>query len=347
MSNKNLHSAKRKKNDEFYTQLKDIENEMINYISHFKDKIVFCNCNDGLDSKFVEYFSKNFHFLGLKKLIHTSYCKDGQGKLYTFSGFKEGKTMPESDDWKIIDLKGDGGFDSDECKELLKESDIIVTNPPFSLFREFIKVMMDYDKRFLVIGNQNAITYKEVFPLIKDNRLWLGVNSNKSMDFVIPDSYKIMGGGYTDDNGKKHGIVPGITWFTNLPHNKRNQELILYKKYKGNEDKYPIYDNYMAFNIDKTKDIPEDDFIDLEVSEEECKKWKTTYGDDCKILEPGKIRINKPIFGVPISFLDKYCPEQFEIVSFRKGDDGKDVFFFYKRERERVQPYFRVFIRRR
>ena len=244
MANKNLTRAKSEKNDEFYTQLADIEKELIHYKQHFYGKVVYLNC-DTIESNFYKYFVDNQEELGIKKIYRTSYSEG-------------------------ID------FRSDLALDFLKEADIVVTNPPFSLFREYIAQLMEYNKKFLVVGNMNAITYKEIFPLIKNGDIWLGVNSNKTLEFKLPDSYtkwnKI-------ENGSKYGKVPAITWYTNLEHHKRNEKLILYKKY--NAEEYPKYDNYDAIEVSKTKDIP----IDYSGA-----------------------------MGVPISFLTKYNPEQFEIV---------------------------------
>jgi hypothetical protein len=229
MKNSNLHKAKQAKNNEFYTQLPDIEKELVNYKDHFKDKVIYCNC-DSEESNFVKYFKANRDTLKYKRLIYTGI--------------------------------GNGGKFEDNI-DLLKECDIVVTNPPFSNFREFISLMMEYDKKFLVIGSMNAITYKEIFKHIKNNKLWLGLSSPK--EFRQPDN-----------TIKKFG---NICWFTNLEHNKRNEKLILYKEY--NENDYPKYDNYDAINVDNVKDIPKD-------------YYKT--------------------IGVPITFLDKYNPKQFEIL---------------------------------
>jgi hypothetical protein len=232
---KNLHSAKRAKNNEFYTRLEDIEKELKHYEEHFRGKVVYCNCDDPAWSNFPRYFKDNFDGLGIKKLL-TSYYDP---------------------------TTGSGDFRSQECVDLLKQADIVVTNPPFSLFREYIAQLVEHEKKFLVVGNMNAITYKEVFPLIKDNKMWLGITAPKV--FVQPDGEE-----------KKFG---NICWFTNLTHRKRNEELPLYRKY--NKKDYPKYDNYDAINVNKTKEIPED------------------YDG---------------VMGVPISWLDKYNPEQFEIM---------------------------------
>ena len=271
--NKNLHAASKAKKDEFYTQLPDIERELRHYKDHFKDKVVYCNCDDPRVSNFFHYFSYNFEHLGLKKLITTCY-KNQAPDLFSkhdsekaisliYTGDKNDNRVPDPEEIGIIQLEGDGDFRSQECIDLLKEADIVVTNPPFSLFREYVAQLIKYDKKFLIIGNMNAITYKEVFKLIKEDKLWLGYNMAK--EFVQPDG-----------TIKKFG---NINWFTNLETRKRKEELILYREY--NDKDYPKYDNYDAINCDKVKDIPKD-------------YYKT--------------------MGVPITFLDKYCPDQFEII---------------------------------
>ncbi len=262
----NLNAAKKAKNDEFYTQLVDIEKEVNNYKKHFKNKVVYCNCDDPEWSNFFKYFNNNFDFLGLKKVITTHYEKGKQS--YKLELTKQGEVVK-------TDLKGDGDFRSDECIEILKEADIVITNPPFSLYRDFIETMIKYDKKFLIIGNYISIICKDIFNLIKENKLWLGINNVK--DFI-------------ESNGEKKGVY--ATWFTNIKHNKKNEELLLFKYYKGNELDYPKYDNYNAINIDKVKDIPMD---------------------------------YEGYMGVPITFMDKYNPKQFEIIKFRKGSDEKDL----------------------
>jgi hypothetical protein len=286
-SNKHLHKASRAKKDEFYTQLSDIEKELKNYRSHFKNKVVYCNCDDPRVSNFFHYFSYNFEKLGLKKLIATCY-KNQNPDLFSqhntekaiyleYAGDKTGKNVPDPDEIGIKHLKGDGDFRSKECIELLKQADIVVTNPPFSLFREYVAQLIEYNKKFVIIGHQNAITYKEIFQLIKDNKLWLGYGFKGGAAHFITE--------YEDHataGDHKEGMVrvSGVHWFTNLDISKQHEELILYKQY--NPEKYPKYDNYDAININKTKEIPMD--------------YK------------GKI-------GVPITFLNKYNPNQFEIIA--------------------------------
>ena len=277
MANANLSNAKRAKNDEFYTQLSDIENELKHYKNHFAGKVVYCNCDDARKSNFFRFFQKKFNDYGLKKLITTSYNENGHGSVLVYEGDTNGNGKLDDTKIKVSELKGNGDFRSEECIELLKESDIVVTNPPFSLFREFIATLVQYGKKFLIIGNNNAITYKEIFPLIKEHKLWLGFSNNKTMEFVMPDSYEKYN--YIDKKGRKIGKVPAISWFTNLEHSKRNDEIILYKKYTPEE--FPKYDNYDAIEVSRVCEIPKD------------------YDG---------------IMGVPITFLYRYNPSQFEIV---------------------------------
>ena len=273
-----LNRAKREKNDEFYTQKKDIENELIHYHHYLKDKIVYCNCDDYRKSKFVEYFMENFEKIGLKKLISTGFSKDGQGTYSEYDGtvFKTGF------------LSGNGDALGEECTEILKQADVVVTNPPFSLFRKYVSHLMKYGKKFIIIGNGNAVTYKEIFPYIKNNELWIGAGKGmggKAMEFYVnADVYDASKGSVNRiENGKCYVGVMMCTWFTNVPHNKRNIPLGLYKKYSA--DEYPKYDNYVGFNVNKVADIPVDDFIDIEIPDEEYEKWKKVYGDDLIILE--------------------------------------------------------------
>lgn len=284
MANANLLNAKRAKNDEFYTQLSDIENELKHYKSHFAGKVVYCNCDDARKSNFFRFFQKKFNDYGLKKLVTTSYNEDGHGSVLVYEGDTNGNGKLDDTEIKVSELKGNGDFRSEECIELLKESDIVVTNPPFSLFREYISTLVQYDKKFLVIGNLNAVTYKEIFPLIKENKLWLGFSDNKTMEFVMPDSYEKYN--YIDKKGRKIGKGPAISWFTNLEHGKRNDEIILYKKYTPEE--FPKYDNYDAIEVSRVCEIPKD------------------YNG---------------VMGVPITFLGKYNPSQFEIVDPRDFTD--------------------------
>ncbi|MCK9302053.1 MAG: adenine-specific methyltransferase EcoRI family protein [Bacteroidales bacterium] len=314
MANKDLTKARNAKNDEFYTRLEDIENELRHYTGHFKDKTIFCNCDDPRISSFFHYFSYNFEYLGLKKLITTCYKNheidlfsqnDSERAIYLeYNGDKNGSRVPDIEEIGVNYLQGNGDFRRNECIELLKQSDIVVTNPPFSLFREYVEQLFKYDKKFIIIGSLNAITYKEIFSLIKSNLIWLGYGFKAGNAFFrIPEIRNFAKGVYD----KETGLVKfrNCCWFTNLDIQKRHDDLILYKQYIPKE--YPKYDNYNAINVDKTADIPMD------------------YDE---------------VMGVPITFLDKYNPEQFEIVKFRKGDDDKDLSINGK------CPYFRILIRR-
>lgn len=310
--NSNLKKANKAKKDEFYTQLADIEIEMKHYRKHFKDKVVFCNCDDPYESNFFKYFAMNFNFLGLKKLVATCYMGSpvvGQKfeQLSLFDILPSEENTPKKFPYKIeitevvdinedgaVDLTdveyllrnkknsltlldGDGDFRSPECIEILKQSDIVVTNPPFSLFREFVAQLVEYNKKFIIIGNQNAITYKEIFPLIKDNKVWLGNGFKGNVGFFKSPYEDVAVSSQHKDGFIR---VSGVMWFTNLDIKKRHEELELYKKYTPED--YPQYKNYDAINVDVTADVPED-----------------YYG----------------IMGVPITFLDKYNPDQFEIVA--------------------------------
>jgi len=299
--NKNLHKAKINKKDEFYTQLTDIEKELGHYRDHFKNKIIFCNCDDPEESDFWNYFAINFEFFKLKRLVSTHFeIKKPSYKLEIVSDINNDGKIDKLDTVKTK-LKQNGDFRSPECIKILKEADIIMTNPPFSLFREYIAQLIEYDKKFIIIGNQNAITYKEIFKLIKENKIWLGFSYPKK--FKVPNYYE---SGIKDVNGINWQSLGNICWFTNLEIKKRHEDLILYRKYYGNENEYPTYDNYNAINVDKVKDIP------------------TDY---------------KEVMGVPITFLGKHNPNQFEIIKFRKGDDGKDLVINGK------PPYFRILIK--
>lgn len=268
-----LTAAKNAKNDEFYTQLVDIENELKHYKEHFKGKVVYCNCDDPEWSNFYFYFKAQFNNLGLKKLITTHYEPDNKA---SYAIIREAGKKYKSEPPKIP-LKSNGDFRSEECIEFLKQADIVVTNPPFSLFREYVAQLMEYKKKFLIIGHQNAISYKEIFKLIKDNKLWLGYGFKGGAGHFHNYYYE----DYATAGDHKEGMirVSGVHWFTNLPHKKRNEELILWNTY--DPKKMPKYDSYDAINIDKTSDIPKD------------------YNG---------------AMGVPITFLDKYNPNQFEIV---------------------------------
>ena len=286
-----LTSAKKSKNDEFYTQLSDIERELKHYKNHFKNKVVLCNCDDPRVSNFFHFFSYNFERFGLKKLIATCY-KNQERDLFStnksesaiyleYTGDKNGNNIPDPDEIGIKQLKGDGDFRSKECIELLKQADIVVTNPPFSLFREYVEQLIDYDKKFLIIGNINAISYKEIFKIIKENKAWLGVNMGRGISgFIVPQHYELYGSeARIDEGGNRIVATNNCLWLTNLDTPKRHEEIILYKNYTPEE--FPHYDNYDAINVDKTKEIPMD---------------------------------YKGAMGVPITFLDKFNPDQFEII---------------------------------
>ena len=240
--NNNLHNAKRAKNDEFYTRLEDIEKEMCHYREHFRGKVVYCNCDDPIESEFTRYFAHKFEDWGLKKLISTGYKESGHGVMYVYEGDKNGNLVPDRSEWKITELQGNGDFRSEECVELLKQADIVVSNPPFSLFREYVAQLIEYGKEFLIIGNKNAITYKEIFPLIKENKLWLGISFPN--EFILP-------------NGEITKTVSGLCrWFTNLEHDHRNRPLDLTQRYDPRY--YPKFDNYDCIECSKVMDIPVD-----------------------------------------------------------------------------------------
>ena len=278
-ANANLHKAKNAKNDEFYTQLTDVSKELMHYKHHFKDKIVFCNCDDPTWSAFWKYFHLNFEALGLKKLISTHYDK-------TEPTYKMEYTGGDDNDIEVgvkTLLEGNGDFRNQECLDLLDEADIVVTNPPFSLFREYVACLMEHKKKFLIIGNINAITYKEFFPLLKENKVWVGNKSfSGGMNMIYPphlfDATKVKK--YTvDDEGNYIINIMGVIWFTNLDIARKHNNLVLWKRYTPEE--YPKYDNYDAINVDRVDKIPVD------------------YDG---------------IMGVPITFMDKYNPDQFEII---------------------------------
>ena len=291
MAKRNIDKAKEAKKDEFYTRLEDINNELKHYREHFKGKTVLCNCDDPRVSNFFTYFAYQFETLGLKKLITTCY-KNQNMDLFSqnssekavylvYEGDKNGNNIPDAEEIGVKPLKGDGDFRSKECIELLKEADIIVTNPPFSLFREYVAQLMKYDKKFLIIGNQTALSYKEIFPLIRDNKMWLGYGFKGGAAHFISQ--------YTDRataTNHKEGMirVSGVQWFTNLDIKKRHEDLILYKSYSKEE--YPHYINYDGIDVATTNEIPFD------------------YDG---------------VMGVPLTFMEKYNPEQFEIIGLGNG----------------------------
>lgn len=287
--NKNLHKAKSDPQDEFYTQLTDIEKELKHYQHHFKDKVVICNCDDPRVSNFTKYFILNFKKLGLKRLIATCYKNqnidlfsdlEAESAVYMdYYGTQEESGIPRDEELNVKPLNGDGDFNSKECIELLKEADIVVTNPPFSKYRQYLELLVNQNKKFLIIGNQNDATCKEIFQLIKDNKVWLGFNSG-DMSFKVPDSYQPKKVRYwQDETGQKWRSMGNICWYTNLDHNKRHEEIILYRIY--NPEEYPKYDQYDAIEVPKVSEIPLD------------------YDG---------------IMGVPITFLSKFNPEQFELI---------------------------------
>lgn len=326
---RDLAAAKSGKKDEFYTQLTDIEKEMRYYRKHFKNKTVMCNCDDPFESNFFKYFALNFNRLGLKKLIATCYYSSpiaGQQLQYSFDsndqmsfcfenniekGSKSKRPYKavvtqvydttgdggvdmldvaelfKSGENELVELEGDGDFRSSECLALLDEADIVVTNPPFSLFRDYVAVLMEHQKHFIIIGNVNALTYKEIFPLIMENKLWFGASIHSGdRKFYVPDDYPLNAAGCgIDEDGRRYIRVKGVRWYTNLDLKQRHEEMILVKRY--NPEQYPTYDNYDAIEVSKTNDIPCD------------------YAG---------------LMGVPITFMDKYSPDQFEILG--TSDNG-------------------------
>lgn len=351
VNNKALSEARRNKKDEFYTQLEDIENEVRHYTEHFRGKTVFCNCDDPFESNFFKYFALNFNRLGLKKLICTCYAGSPiVGKqlslfddqvIYAPSGDEPASKTPykaivtsvfdttgdggvdmfdvaelfKNGENKLEKLTGNGDFRSDECLELLKESDIVVTNPPFSLFREYVSQLVAHQKKFLIIGHQNAITYKEIFPLIKDNKLWLGFGFKRNCAHFINLHYEDT----ASDLDHREGMirVSGVVWYTNIDIKKRHEEYPLYKRYTPEE--YPKYDNYDAIEVSKSSNIPFD------------------YSG---------------AMGVPITFLDKYCPEQFEILGATESEGKGFSNGLWNVQSKVAQPlvggsrvYKRIFIR--
>lgn len=324
-----LGKAKRAKEDEFYTRLEDIERELRHYEQHFKGKTVLCNCDDPRISNFFHYFSYKFKDLGLKRLITTCY-KNQERDLFSqnnseraiwleYLGDKNGNRVPDPEEIGIRYFKGDGDFRSEECIELLEQADVVVTNPPFSLFREYVTQLIKYDKKFLIIGPQNAIHYKEVFPLIMANRIWLGYGFKRNCAHF----YTYYEDNATDADHREGMIrVPSITWFTNMEIAKRNEEMVLYRRY--NPDDYPKYVNFDAIDVSATADIPED--------------WDG-------------------LMGVPDTFLHQYNPDQFEIVGLGSGDLAKQIGVkknyrgrtdvAYRIDGKDKCPYSRIIIRRK
>ena len=327
MANKNLNKAKKAKNDEFYTQSSDIENEMRHYREHFKGSVVYMNCDDPQESNFWKYFAQNFDFLGIKKLISTHYDekeptykmtldRDDQGAMNNYGRDKVGVPMG-----RIEPLKQNGDFRSEESIELLQEADVVVTNPPFSLFREYIAQLVEYEKKFIVLGNQNAITYKEIFPLLKENKMWVG-NNYGSMAFEVPDDYEAKSV-YVSEDGKKYQKLGNITWYTNLEFPKRFEDQILYRTYKGNEEEYPKYDNYDAIEVSRVKNIPMD---------------------------------YEGVMGVPITFMNNHNPHQFKVLGSQRWAKSQELLEVYtgdinppKNDKKTLingkETYDRIFIR--
>lgn len=316
MDNKLLRKAKKNKMDEFYTQLVDIERELANYTSYFQNKIVYCNCDDPLVSNFYRYFVENFSDLGLKKVIASSYVDNEanlfnfnnkyRGYYYEYSGKEGEKKYPDYSD--LVYFEGNGDFRSEESLSILKNSDVVVTNPPFSLFREYVNQLIEYNKDFLIIGNINAITYKDIFNLIKDDKAWLGINYGRGISgFIVPEHYHLYGTETKiDEEGNRIVSTNNCLWLTNIDNYKRHTAMKLTKSYYENPQLYEKYDNYNGININKTINIPYD---------------------------------YEGAMGVPITFLTKFNPDQFEIIKFRKGDDEKDLSINGK------TPYFRILIR--
>lgn len=329
--NSNLRAAKAAKEDEFYTQLPDIERELRHYRKHFEGKVVYCNCDDPRTSNFFHYFSYNFEKLGLKRLIATCYRSrtpdlfsqnDSEHAIsLEYLGDANRSQAPDPEEIGVRPLEGDGDFRSAESIELLKQADIVVTNPPFSLFREFVLQLMEFDKKFLVIGSQNAVTYKEISRLIQENRIWLGTKSG-DMSFRVPDYYPPRKTRYwEDENGNKWRSLGNACWFTNLDIAKRHEDLILYRTYSP--DAYPTYVNYDAIEVGRTVDIP----VDFAGA-----------------------------MGVPITFLDKHNPDQFEIIGFSgelarplsdvvEGQKGSGRFYLRTDDGTYRRMYDRIVIR--
>ena len=338
MANALLGKAKKEKNDEFYTQLSDIEAEMRHYKDQFRGKVIFCNCDDPYESNFFKYFAMNFNYLGLKKLIATCYASSPfageQLSLFDVMELEEkpddGKRAYKIEITEVTDanadgavdlsdveyllknkknvltlLQGDGDFRSAECIELLKQADIVVTNPPFSLFREYVSQLMEYDKQFIIIGNQNAIHYKEIFPLLKDNKLWLGYGFKGNVGFFL-SPYE----DYAVSSHHKEGLIriSGVMWYTNIDIEKRHKNLTLYKQYTPEE--YPEYCNYAAINVDKVSDIPYDYYYDM---------------------------------GVPDNFLEHYNPEQFQIIGLAESELGRQIGFSANLTEEQCKALFREY----
>lgn len=293
MANGSLHTAKAAKNDEFYTKYDDIAAELKHYSTFLRGKVVFCNCDDPTWSNFWKYLHNNFSVLGLKKLISTHYEADGSP---SYKMEYEGGDDLNTEVGTTTPLKGNGDFRSEECMEILRSCDVVITNPPFSLFREYMKSLVDSDKRFIIIGTMNSLHYKEIFPLIKENKVWTGFSFNKTMEFIMPDDYELKGKAYIDADGKKHGFVPGILWYTNIDIKKRHELFFKPEEahcyYEDKEDSYPQYINFNAIEVNSTNRIPID------------------YAG---------------MIGVPDNFLEHYNPREFEIIGLAHGNLGTDI----------------------
>ncbi len=319
--NKDLNEAKAAKKDEFYTQLSDIERELLHYKHHFRGKTVLCNCDDPRVSNFFHYFAYQFEHLRLKKLVTTCYKSqrpdmfsrhDSEKAIYLeYAGDLNNNRVPDPDEIGIKPLQSDGDFRNPECIELMRQADVVSTNPPFSLFREYVALLVEHKKNFLIIGNINAVSYKEIFQLIKENKLWLGPSIRSGdREFGVPEYYPLEAASCrVDSDGQKFIRIKGVRWFTNLDHKKRHEDMVLYKKYSA--DEYPKYDNYDAINVDKTVDIPVD------------------YAG---------------VMGVPITFLDKYNPDQFEIIG-QMATTKIDEFNFGYPYIQGKKKYARILIR--
>lgn len=305
-TNTDLNKAKTGKNDEFYTQLTDVAKEMKHYKEHFKGKVVFCNCDDPTWSAFWKYFHLNFKELGLKQLVSTHYDRSEPTYKMTYDGGDDNNV----ETGVKTPLEGNGDFRNKECLDILDGADIVVTNPPFSLFREFVSTLVEHKKKYIIVGSMNALTYKEVFPLFMDNEMWYGASIHSGdRKFGVPDSYPLDAAGCgVDENGQRYIKVKGVRWFTNLDYTKRHEKLVLYKNYTA--DDYPKYENYDAINVNKYSEIPVD------------------YDG---------------VMGVPITFMDYYNPEQFEILGMDKDlIDGRRRGILNGKE-----LYARIMIRRK
>lgn len=307
MSNRTMLKARKNKNDEFYTQLRDIENEMRHYREHFKDKIIYMNTDHPDRSEFWRFFKLQFNIIKAKRIVSTYYSHDGTSFKTVYDGKNEVRTK----------LHGDGDFRSEECIDILKKSDIVVTNPPFSLFREFIELMVEHEKKFIILGNSNTIGTKAMFELIKNQKVWTGMHYNRPMEFKVPQHYELKGNSGRVSNGEKFVSVPAIAWFTNLDYPKRHEDLLLWASYEGSEHEYPNYDNYDAINVDRVSFIPYD---------------------------------YEGVMGVPITFIGSWNPEQFEVLGITNSGEENPGIRLPNTEHGRAvvngeEKYFRILIR--